>query len=99
MKDCTTHRFALLHMVGQIENMGSLNISSKDAARLMGVSLPTALKYLQAMAESGDLLKIINHHRSNAKAYRWALSGRSKRRYINNHFKDCYHAWRNEAFS
>lgn len=98
MKDTSLHRMALLHMIGQLEDMGKEWIGTGEIAALMGVSKPTALKRLNMLAEFGSLMKATRMHRPTIDAHVWSLSKSKRRMYRNGHLSHAYHAWRNEAF-
>lgn len=98
MKDTLANRYAVLHMMGQIEDMGRTEMSSKEMAALMGVSLPTAISRLEQMARDEKIAKTTTQHRPNAKAYKWSLRCATRRKYENGFYKTYFEMWKNEAF-
>lgn len=98
MKDTALHRMALLHMIGQLEDMGKDWITTGEIASLMGVTKPTAIKRLNMLAEYGSLIKATRMHRPNCDAFVWQLGKGKRRMYRNGLLSASYHIWRNEAF-
>lgn len=81
-----SHRRALLHAIGQLEEISG-GATVREAARFMNVSKPTAQRYLKAMESNGEIYSLWEDYRSNC----------GKRVYFLK--RDVFHEYVNNAFS
>lgn len=82
--------FVILHMAGQSEQLGYAGLSAGESAKALGVSKPTALKYMDRLVEAGMLYKRSVYWRSNAKKYVYILTQKSKPAYKAGDYKPAY---------
>lgn len=73
-------RNAILHMIGQMQDMQQ-TVTTSDIAIFCGVSKPTAQKYLRDLWRTGSLNITIREWHKNAKVFEWKLTERSFENY------------------
>ena len=94
---CTYHRLALLHVIGQLEQVNDC-ATLADIARFMNVSKPTAMKYLKPMIDNQEICKAEQNYRSNAKKYKFYLFEDIRDEYKSGHYWKAYMLYSNIHF-
>jgi len=89
---------AILHMIGQMEDM-SQPVKTGDIARFLNVTKPTAQRYLRELFEHGSLACIKHTYRTNAKCFEWDLGIRARRNYVDGVFKMSYQKFIEQKWS
>lgn len=77
----TTHRSAILYMVGESVDVFRSAPTTADIAAWMNVSKPTARKYLKQMVKRGELIMNKVPHRQTVYKHTWQLSEYTKGMY------------------
>jgi len=88
------HRNALLHLIGQCEQM-NMNVTNRMVADWLGCTKASASKYLKAIAENGTLIMTEKKWRGDAKVYSWRLSKLQMNMYLVGEFKSHYKIFSN----
>lgn len=86
------YRNAILHVVGQMEDMSQI-VSTGDIAACFGVSKPTAQKYLKNLCNEGWLNQVNVTWRPNADKFIWQLTSISKFEYREKRYQHSYLAF------
>lgn len=97
LSDSSLDRMVTLHMIGQYHDMKVPTLSSSQVARLMGVSVPTAIKRLKQWKHEGFIHQVVSAHRSNALKFNWRLHDKAKLQYQKGLYRDAYNQWLNEV--
>jgi len=92
MKDSTDNHFAIVHMVGQLEQVGK-SATALDVSLWMGVSKTTAIARIKWMGTVGLIDVQIKPYRKNAVKIELSLSEKSKRNYALGTYKRYYDEW------
>jgi len=96
MKDTTDNMFVVLHMMGQLHDMGHETITTGEMANIMGVTKPTALKRLNHIHFQYNINRHTKVYRPNAVSFHWELSKRALDAYNKGLFRGCYLIYLNE---
>lgn len=92
------HIRALLHMIGELQYMnGSASIA--DIVAFMGVTKTTAIKRLNELAATDDIIMTKYAYRPNAEKYAIYLSPHRKLDYENKFYKSAYLAVSFQVFN
>jgi len=89
---------ALMHMVGQMEDM-KIDCSTADIAHWLGVTKPTAKKYLKALYEGGYIESEMLPYRPNFPMFIWTLSNSGRKLYYENRLCESYHLFRESRYN
>jgi hypothetical protein len=65
---------AVAHVIGQYQRLESKPVDTVKIASFLGVTKPTAIKYLNMMQSAGYVELISRQWRDNAMAYSWRLT-------------------------
>lgn len=81
---------AICHLIGEYQRLTDAPVDTRKIADFMGVTKPTAIKYLNMLQSLG---RVSNSHRlwrSNAFAYEWSLTERSMTMYQSGLYEKSY---------
>jgi len=91
-------RQAIIHMIGQMEDM-SQTVKTGDIARFLNVTKPTAQKYLKDLSYSGSIQCMSREYRTNARCFEWKLTARARAYYVDGVFKMNYQKFMEQKWS
>lgn len=72
---------AVLHAIGQVQDIFGRGMTTAEIARFWRVSKPTARKYMKHLVEYGQVFKKQMYHRRNVGADVWFLEGPGRKLY------------------
>lgn len=81
---------AVCHLIGEYERLTNEAVPTDKIAKFIGVTKPTAIKYLKMMEGMCIVEMRYRKHRPNSYAYDWMLQPRYKTLYENNSLKRSY---------
>lgn len=99
---CVTKFHAIAHLIGEYERLENKPVDTVKIAVWLGVSKPTAIKYLNLLQSYGYIRLVSRKWRKNAYAYAWILTEKSRNAYTSGAYEShyrFYHALMLQALS
>lgn len=87
--DVTKYK-ALAHVIGQYQRLENKPVDTVKIATFLGVTKPTAIKYLNMLQAAGYVELVSRQWRDNAMAYAWRLTIKAVYEYNLGTFESSY---------